>query len=272
MNFMKRHLLSDYVDDIYLSDDITNYSNNSYEQEMVMCASYNGYLKFLHMYYIPLMITVGLIGNILSCITFLTTHLRTRSSSYYLAALSIADSGFLTVLLIVHFSFNDVIEIYNIYGWCQFFVYVSTVSSTLSVWLIVAFTVERFIAVQYPLQRPHICTVSRAKIVIIILTIIALVTQSYIFWIAGIIEVNEEMMCEMIPDFHDFMKIINFIDTVVTLIGPVILIVTMNTMIARKLLRFGKRFQNGLFDDNICTSEYRGIELQRIQIQVTLYY
>lgn len=124
------------------------------------CSTINFYLNYCYTYYIPLMIAVGLIGNVLSCIVFLTTHLKMRSSSYYLAALAAADFGYLSVLLVVQFSYKGVVEIYNRNGWCQTFIYISTVCSCLSVWLIVAFTVERFIAVQYPLQRPHICTVS----------------------------------------------------------------------------------------------------------------
>lgn len=241
----------------------------SFEQEQEVCASFNEYLNYFHIYYIPFIISVGLIGNLLSSIVFLTTHLRMRSSSYYLAALAVADFGFLSVLLIVHFSFNGVVEIYNRPGWCQTFVYVSTVCSTLSVWLIVAFTVERFIAVQYPLQRPHICTVARAKIIVTVLSLVALTSQAYIFWIAGIINVHGVDECEMIPDYHDFMKIINFIDTIVTLIGPVILIVTMNTMIARNLLQFRKRFQNGSLDECLCSGQ-DGTELQRSHTQVSL--
>ncbi|RZC18432.1 thyrotropin-releasing hormone receptor [Asbolus verrucosus] len=140
----------------------------------VMCDSFYTYLKILHTYYIPIIIAVGFLGNFLACIVFLSTHLKMRSSSYYLAALAIADFGFLCVVLVVHCSFNNVFDIFNTDGWCQFFVYVSSVCASLSVWLIVAFTVERFIAVQYPLQRPHICTVSRAKTVVISLTVVAM--------------------------------------------------------------------------------------------------
>jgi hypothetical protein len=60
------------------------------------------------------------------------------------------------------------VHTFNRQGWCQAVVYMSTASTFLSVWLTVAFTVERFIAVHYPLQRPHICTVARAKVYLLL--------------------------------------------------------------------------------------------------------
>jgi hypothetical protein len=218
------------------------------------CDFFSSYLRILHTYYIPAIIAVGFLGNFFSCVVFLSTHLKMRSSSYYLAALAVADFGFLFVVLVVHCSFNNVFEIFNTDGWCQFFVYISSVCASLSVWLIVAFTVERFIAVQYPLQRPHICTVSRAKTVVISLTVVAMVSQVYLFWIAGLINVSAEREeCEMRPVYLEFMKVVNFVDTMATLIVPFVLIVTMNTMIARNLFLFSKRLQASSIDENLYT-------------------
>lgn len=70
------------------------------ELEEDICSPYHTYLNLLHTYYIPFIIALGLVGNLLSCVVFLTTPLRTRSSSYYLAALAMADFGFLSVLLV----------------------------------------------------------------------------------------------------------------------------------------------------------------------------
>ena len=55
----------------------------------------------------------------------------------------------------------------------------------LSVWFTVAFTVERFIAIQYPLQRPRMCTVHRAKTAVASLTTLAIIGNSWILIAAG---------------------------------------------------------------------------------------
>ncbi|XP_031839009.2 uncharacterized protein LOC116429807 [Nomia melanderi] len=201
-------------------------------------------LDFFHQYYIPSIILLGLVGNLLSCIVFLNTYLRIRSSSYYLAALATADFGFLITLLLVWL--NDTLgwKVFNKDGWCETLVYVSAVCSSLSVWLIVAFTVERFIAVQYPFHRPHICTISRAKSIVLVLVILALTSHSYSFVTAGVVLTRDgEEYCDLKVEYMETMKIINIIDSIVSLIAPLVLIIVMNTMIMRNLLKFSQKFK-----------------------------
>ncbi|CAL4060917.1 unnamed protein product, partial [Meganyctiphanes norvegica] len=72
----------------------------------------------LNMYYIPFLIVVGFVGNLLSCVVFLNTRLRMRSSSYYLAALAVADVSYLFILFLVWLDmlgFNT----FNINVFCQ---------------------------------------------------------------------------------------------------------------------------------------------------------
>ncbi|KAI5739927.1 hypothetical protein M8J77_025120 [Diaphorina citri] len=135
------------------------------------------------------------------------------------------------------------IYVFNREGWCQALVYLSSVFSFLSVWLIVAFTVERFIAVQYPLHRPHICTVARAKTVILCLTGTSFVLHVYCFLTAGIVTKEEGVICDLREGYEEVMRYINILDTIVTLILPIVSIVVMNTMITRNLLIFGRRFR-----------------------------
>lgn len=256
-----------------LNNDYYNKTNKNFDEESFLQFQLNcpiTLLNILNDYYIPFIIFVGLLGNMLSCIVFLTTHLKMRSSSYYLAALAVADFGFLTMLLLVYLSNAAILEVYNQAGWCQLILYVSSVCGVLSVWLIVAFTVERFIAVQYPLQRPQICTVSRAKLIICVIVTIALISQSYTFITAGIVKRQDGTgECALIQEHFNTMQTISIIDTIVALIGPFILIVVMNTMIARNLFLFRKRFQNRMMLGDYLTTNDNRSDLNLHQIQVS---
>lgn len=79
-----------------------------YDQDLVPdeCFPLLDLLDLFHLYYIPAIILVGLVGNLLSCVVFLNTHLKMRSSSYYLAALATADFGFLATLMMVWLNNN----------------------------------------------------------------------------------------------------------------------------------------------------------------------
>ncbi|XP_076293783.1 uncharacterized protein LOC143215511 [Lasioglossum baleicum] len=236
------------------------------EKPLEACHSLYFLLDFFHQYYIPAIILLGLVGNLLSCIVFLNTYLRIRSSSYYLAALATADFGFLVTLLLVWLNNTLGWKVFNKDGWCETLVYVSAVCSSLSVWLIVAFTVERFIAVQYPLHRPHICTIARAKAIVLVLVILALASHSYSFVTAGVVLTRDgEEYCDLKSEYMETMKIINIIDSIVSLIAPLVLIIVMNTMIMRNLLKFSKRFNETPSACTDCPSRERSdINLNQI--------
>lgn len=243
------------------------------EKPIDACHSLYFLLDFFHQYYIPSIILLGLVGNLLSCVVFLNTHLRIRSSSYYLAALATADFGFLITLLLVWLNNTLGWKVFNKDGWCETLVYVSAVCSSLSVWLIVAFTVERFIAVQYPLHRPHICTIARAKTIVLVLVILALTSHSYSFVTAGVVSSRDgEEYCDLKVEYLETMKIISIIDSIASLIAPLVLIIVMNTMIMRNLLRFSRRFkQTSTSSTDSPSRERSDINLNQIPVSLVFF-
>lgn len=236
------------------------------------CHPFGYMFEVIYSYYLPSMIFVGLVGNLLSCVVFLNTHLKMRSSSYYLAALACADFGFLASLFLVWLNGTLEIPVFNIEGYCQCIVYISSVCSFLSVWLIAAFTVERFIAVQYPLHRPHLCTVARAKAIVLYLVCISLAIHTYVFVTSGIIKLDDgSEVCEMLEGYREAMRVINIIDSVLTLIAPLVLIVVMNAMIIYNLVKFGKKFKKPGGEINIVGSRNLDINLEILgSVSVTL--
>lgn len=140
----------------------------------------------LSLYYIPMLVITGSIGNILSVLVFFKTKLRKLSSSHYLAALGFSDTCFLLVVLVNWLNVAGV-TLSNQPFFCQTFIYMSGVCSFLSVWFVVAFTVERFIAVLYPLKRQTMCTVRRAKIVLCGLTLVGALESSPLLLFSSVI-------------------------------------------------------------------------------------
>jgi hypothetical protein len=80
------------------------------------------------LYYTPLLVGLGSIGNILSVFVFFGTKLRKLSSSYYLSALASSDTGFLVTLFGVWLNLIDV-PWFNKDGFCQISIYLTMVSS-----------------------------------------------------------------------------------------------------------------------------------------------
>jgi 7 transmembrane receptor (rhodopsin family) len=143
----------------------TEFVEDNYEDDYGLAIAY-GIGEFLTHYYTPALTFVGTIGNILSVIVFSKTKLSKLSSSYYLTALAVSDTCFLIGAFVSWLNYVN-INIYNKNYYCQFFTYLSGLCSFLSVWFVVAFTVERFIAVLYPLKRQTMCTVKRACFVLV---------------------------------------------------------------------------------------------------------
>lgn len=140
-------------------------------------------------YYTPLLCLFGALGNSLSlAIFYCNSKHRSQSSSYYLSALAVSDTGFLLNLFAVWLE--------SVYGgvitsdlMCPLVMYLGQVTCFISIFLMVAFSLERYVAVHSPFSRPSICTRSKAKKVIIAIALVALVTFSYAWVIAKVVKV-----------------------------------------------------------------------------------
>lgn len=196
-------------------------------------------LHGFQMYYIPFLVYLGSLGNCLSVCVFFGTKMRRTSSNFYLAALAISDTGFLLSLFVVWLGMVEV-KLFDRQGFCQFFVYLTTVCSFLSAWFVVSFTVERFVAVRYPLKRQWMCTVKRAKIIIISITSVGLMICSPVLLFSKPQATNSFLnstMCTLAEEWQKWASAYNVIDTVLTFVIPFCLIVILNTLIVKSVWR-----------------------------------
>lgn len=83
-----------WFEDVYdLKVNLSYNDSNDFVGIMAHSDTCHPYLLTLNTVYMPLVIVIGLVGNFLSFLVLSTTHLRMRSSSYYLAALAVSIQG-----------------------------------------------------------------------------------------------------------------------------------------------------------------------------------
>lgn len=130
----------------------------------------------------PILLAVGSLGNLFSFI-ILFKNLGKASTYTYLCALALLDLLVLYVGLLriwIGQFITDVLDTSNIL--CKTGTFFGYVCSDTSVWLIVAVTIERFIAVMFPLKAPRLCSRRNAHIAIVGLILTFVAVNSHFLW------------------------------------------------------------------------------------------
>lgn len=116
----------------------------------------------------PVLLAIGLVGNILSLVVFQDDGLRSKISTLYLRAMSVADFGalifgLLPMWMIHQFNYDITIQ-HDVSCMIRNFAFYSF--ADISIWLICALNFDRLIAVRMPHQTKRICTHGRTCIII----------------------------------------------------------------------------------------------------------
>lgn len=89
---LTENIINNDKEELILATDVTN------TEPLTVAYEYSKkFAMFLSLYFIPVITVFGTVGNILSVMVFLRTKLKKLSSSYYLAALAIFDTGYLKI-------------------------------------------------------------------------------------------------------------------------------------------------------------------------------
>ncbi|XP_030381961.1 uncharacterized protein LOC115629605 [Scaptodrosophila lebanonensis] len=126
---------------------------------------------------VPCVFVIGLLGNSVSI--YVLTRKRMRcTTNIYLTALAITDIAYLTFQLILSLKHYDYIKYHLELYWMLYgtFLWLCDACAYISIYIAVCFTIERFIAIRYPLKRQTFCTESLAKKVIGAVTLFCLLS------------------------------------------------------------------------------------------------
>ena len=154
----------------------THMSNNGYDYygyEFGEASSMDNPMagKIIHRIVLPAICACGILGIILTVIV-LSRKTMCTSTNCYLMALSIADLLFLLILATT-LADNQFVQHSKSYYAYVIYVTYSTIFMHIfllaSIWLTVILAVERFIAICRPFLASKMCTVKKARILILII-------------------------------------------------------------------------------------------------------
>ncbi|XP_062617381.1 FMRFamide peptide receptor frpr-18-like [Saccostrea cucullata] len=191
---------------------------------------------------IPLIVIVGVFGNFVSMLIFASNSLRRSSSSTFLFALACVDNIFLSCLFLTWFD-GAMENILSSVGICQIITYLTYISSFLSVWFVVGFTLERYVAICHPLHAKLFCTQVRERITVLTLLMTSLLLYNFSLWTTDLEVFASKGIarCTIDMRYVNFLNFFTWLDTFLTMMIPFVLICYMNIRVAWTAVKFQEK-------------------------------
>ncbi|XP_070198888.1 growth hormone secretagogue receptor type 1-like [Littorina saxatilis] len=209
----------------------------NYQTELMQFPEYRA-LKNLMLYVPPVLIVLGTFGNVFTFIIMRRRAMLKVSSYHYLAILAVTDSLVLYIgLLRLWLGEVTGTAFHNNADWiCKLTISLGYTASDLSVWLIIAVTVERYIVVCFPLRASAMINTNRAKKVIGFLVLLMFTINLHFFWTVEIVErpVDGKNVsnCEAAPHHQQLViDVWPWVDACIYSFVPFIVILVLNILI-----------------------------------------
>ena len=198
--------------------------------------------------YSPILLCVGIVGNTLSFVALRGHVLKTRVSSIFLRALSVADTMALIFGLLpiwpIHMAGYDVTSKHDVI--CKLRNFLFYTFSDNSVWLICAFTFDRLIAVAFPFRKKVLCTKRNAYIAIAVVCCLSTIKNVEILVTRRLMEMNQTLhvvsRCGTPDSHHNYYNtyvrpwvVFTFVSAI-----PCVFIIACNVFIIRSLYKMKK--------------------------------
>ncbi|KAL4235052.1 hypothetical protein ACF0H5_006690 [Mactra antiquata] len=198
--------------------------------------------KALSLYLPPFFLIMGTFGNVFSFLILRNKTMTRQSTNLFLAALALADSIVLYVGLLRRWVADiSGVELQSETNWlCRTVSVLAYSSSHFSVWLIIAVTIERYIAVSHPLQASRFCNLSRAKRVIGLLALLLVGCNLHFLWTVELKSNSDGSIvyCDAADDVRYLVTTIwPWVDATLYALAPFLLIAVFNTLIIRQTIK-----------------------------------
>ncbi|CAH1792375.1 unnamed protein product [Owenia fusiformis] len=193
----------------------------------------------IYVYFTPIIIVAGLIGNTLSFLVMTRPRNRRNSTSVYMSGLAVIDN--LQILALAsHWIVKCLMPDTLTDSFCKVFAYMVGTFGECSIWIVVAMTMDRFTAVWYPLRAHAWCTATRAKRVLAILCPVLAVRAIHVYFVGYLaidIVTGTKMDCSVYDPTQTYNIYVSLIcpwvDTILESIAPFILLIIFNALIIK---------------------------------------
>ncbi len=193
----------------------------------------------------PFIISIGLFGNPVILCVFLSKAMRKISASFYLASLALSDTLVLLSYVLLDWLHKGLhrwpnakpINLISYNGMCQVFLLVSYGFRFMSVYLIVFFTIERYLGICKPLTRQKMNTHRFARRAIGCVVMMSLLISAYKPIISGVHTTQSgQRICGGRPDYERVNFILDTIYALTITALPFLILTIFNMLITRKLV------------------------------------
>lgn len=227
-------------------------------------------------YVMPIIIFTGTVGNIFSFMVMMRREMRQTPTFFYLAMLAIADSMVLFVSAfkswlrtVSGFELSHI----NAFG-CKLTMFLVHFSIQFSAWLIVAVTIERFLAVWFPLKANAMCSISRAKFITFMIAVIFILINVHIFWTAQLLVTRQSLdgsnyICAAYAYENFVCKIFPWVNLVLYSFLPCLILIVLNVLIIICLLKTKHVPSTMTKDDNQLRNSHRKLAMTLIFVSFT---
>ena len=184
----------------------------------------------------------GFIGNSTTAIVYFSKNMRHLSCSIYLGIRAVFDNGRILTVFVDWLDFFD-IRVIHVPGLCQIMLFLSYLCSFVSVWCVVLITRENFILICRPGQESGKCRLLRERQVVVFTVLIGTVFYTFPLWGMTVKDIGGVEYC-VIRDGEIYLNLesaLIYIDTVVTLIIPMVTIIVLMVNITKSFYRSHKR-------------------------------
>lgn len=142
--------------------------------------------------FVPIISMLGLFGNLLS-IRVLTHRSMVSSTNCYLTALAIFDVLYVVFSFTLSLKHYDAIKADAVYNyWFPVGRVLTDICSNVSVCLTVTFSLERLVAVSYPMKGRVLCTPKRARLITAVVVIFAILCTTPEFFETKLVVTKRE--------------------------------------------------------------------------------